>query len=182
MAGLMGSNSLADLAAALYKPPLRKVFVSYHHGGDQAYFETFVKTFSDTYDVFSDKSLERAYDSDDDDYVRFQIRQNDITGSSCTIVLCGARTHARKYVDWEVKATLDKSHGLIGVWLPTLALAPNGGTVKPARLQDNIDSGYAKWVRWGGLPVDGWRATIESAVAAPARLIVNNRSMRQRNG
>ena len=29
------------------------------------------------------------------------------SGSSCTIVLCGARTHERKYVDWEINATLD---------------------------------------------------------------------------
>ena len=182
MAGLIGDPVINAILAGLAKPRRRKIFVSYHHGGDQAYYEAFVKTFSDTYEVFSDTSLERAYDSDDDDYVRFQIRQNDITGSSCTIVLCGARTSERKYVDWEIKATLDKSHGLIGVWLPTLPLALNGGTLKPARLQDNIDSGYAKWVRWGELSVDGWKETIESAVAAPARLILNSRAMRQRNG
>jgi hypothetical protein len=182
MAGLIGDPVINAILAGLAKPPRRKVFVSYHHGGDQAYYDSFAKTFSDTYDVFEDKSLERAYDSDNDDYVRFQIRQNDISGSSCTIVLCGVRTHERKYVDWEIKATLDKSHGLIGVWLPTLALAPNGGTEKPARLQDNIDSGYAKWVRWGELSVDGWKAAIESAIASPARLIANSRAMRQRNG
>jgi len=46
------------------------------------------------------------------------IRENFITGTSCTIVLCGAQTHLRKYVHWEIKATLDKEHGLIGVNLP----------------------------------------------------------------
>jgi hypothetical protein len=32
------------------------------------------------------------------------------TGTSCTIVLCGAETPKRKFVDWEIKAILDKGH------------------------------------------------------------------------
>ncbi|MGH8510260.1 MAG: TIR domain-containing protein [Gammaproteobacteria bacterium] len=137
-------RELYGLGGMLQRPVKRKVFVSYHHQGDQRYYNEFSRFFSDTFDVFYDKSLDRTYESDNTDYVRWQIRQNDITGSSCTIVLCGAATHQRKYVDWEIKATLDKKHGLIGVWLPSLPLAPNGGTQKPDRLQDNIDFGYAK--------------------------------------
>jgi hypothetical protein len=85
-------------------------------------------------------------------------------------------------VDWEIKATLDKQHGLIGVWLPTLPLAPNGGTMKPDRLQDNIDSGYAKWMRWDALTVEVLQNTIEAAIASPAGLIRNQRPLRVRNG
>lgn len=162
-------------------PAKRKVFVSYHHGGDQQYHDAFSKHFADTYEVFSDSSLERALNSDNDDYIRFQIRQNNITGSSCTIVLCGASTHERKYVDWEIKATLDKSHGLIGLWLPTLPLVENG-TQKPDRLQDNINSGYAKWIQWNGLTGEILKTTIEAAIASQANLIKNDRAMRQRNG
>ena len=162
--------------------PKRKVFVSYHHGGDQAYYDGFAQFFAQTYDVFTDKSLERAYDSDNDDYVRFQIRDKDISGSSCTIVLCGAKTHERKYVDWEIKATLDMKHGLIGVWLPTLPLLANNGTEKLVRLQDNIDSGYAKWVRWDALTVEVLKTTIEAAINTPTGLIRNWRDLRQRNG
>ena len=62
----------------------RKVFVSYHHAGDQGYYDAFSRFFSDFFDVFYDKSLDRAYGSDNTDYVIWQIRQNDITGSSCT--------------------------------------------------------------------------------------------------
>lgn len=160
----------------------RKVFVSYHHAGDQLFYNEFVRVFSQRFAVFSDKSLDRAYDSDNVDYVRWQIRQNDITGSSCTIVLCGAATHKRKYVDWEIKATLDKQHGLIGVWVPTLPLAPNGGTEKPLRLQDNLDSEYAKWLRWDGLNAQLLQITIEAAIAAPPSLIRNHRPLGARNG
>lgn len=176
------SYQYPGLLSSGLRPPKRKIFISYHHGGDQAYYDACTKTFSDTYDIFYDKSLTRAYNSDDDDYVRWAIGQNDITGSSCTIVLCGENTHTRKYVDWEIKYTLDKKHGLIGLWLPTLPLLANNGTQKPDRLQDNVDSGYAKWVKWGELTVDDWKATIETSVAANVGLIKNDRAMRQRNG
>jgi hypothetical protein len=164
----------------VFEPIKRRVFVSYHHRGDQWYYNEFSRMFSDTFEVFQDTSLEREFDSDNHDYVRWAIAQNHITGSSCTIVLCGAETHARKYVDWEIKATLDRSHGLIGVRLPTLQIV-NDGSLKPARLQDNIDSGFAKWIGWDRVSDDLLRQTIESAVASPTRLIVNDRLMHQRN-
>jgi MTH538 TIR-like domain (DUF1863) len=163
-------------------PIKRKVFVSYHHDGDQYFYNQFSGLFADTFDVFHDKSLDRAYNSDNTDYVRWQIRQNDITGSSCTIVLCGAQTHKRKYVDWEIKATLDTQHGLIGIRLPTLPLSPNGGTVKPERLQENIDSEYAKWLTWEQLDVGLLTSTIEAALVSPGYLIRNQLPLRIRNG
>ena len=76
-------------------PVKHKVFVSYHHGGDQAYYDAFSKAFHDTYDVIYDNSLERQIDSDNVDYVIQKIRDNYITGSSCTIVLVGAATWGR---------------------------------------------------------------------------------------
>ena len=101
----------------------RKVFISYHHGCDQAYYDAFSKAFCDTYDVISDNSLEREIDSDDVEYVIQRIRNDYVTGSSCTIVLVGKDTWGRKYVDWEIKATLEKEHGLIGVVLPTVPIS-----------------------------------------------------------
>jgi MTH538 TIR-like domain (DUF1863) len=101
---------------AIIAPVKRKVFVSYHHGGDQFFYNGLSLHFTEKLEIFEDQSLERAYDSENIDYVRWQIRQNHIAGSSCTLVLCGAHTHRRKFVDWEIKATLDKQHGLIGVW------------------------------------------------------------------
>jgi hypothetical protein len=181
MAGTYNNADVNALLAALTVKK-RKVFVSYHHGGDQVYYDGFTKFFSDTYDVFCDTSLERPYDSENTDYVRWQIRQNNISGSSCTIVLCGAKTHERKYVDWEIKATLDKQHGLIGIWLPTLPLSPNGGTQKPDRLQDNIDSKYAIWLAWKNLTADVLKSSIERALAQSTALINNTRTLRVRNG
>lgn len=159
----------------------RKIFVSYHHGGDQWYYNEFSRIFSDTYDVAQDSSLDRAIDSDDPNYVMRRIRENNISGTSCTIVLCGGQTPQRKYVDWEIKATLDKSHGLIGINLPG-SMTNNSGVVVPDRFNDNYHSGYAVWLQWHELSPQAIAQAIELANSRPCTLINNSRQMRRRNG
>lgn len=179
MSGLLFGSGLRVQAAVK-----RKVFVSYHHGGDQVYYNAFSRAFHDTYDVITDNSLERQIDSEDVEYVMRRIRENYITGSSCTIVLVGEDTYARKYVDWEIKATLDAGHGLIGVQLPTLSVNAYGDVTVPERLNDNIKSGYALWLFWEditGSP-QTCQAYIEAANAKCKLLIVNTRARRVRNG
>lgn len=182
MSGLIRDDSLAALAAALYKPVRRKIFVSYHHGSDQAYYEEFSRFFHDQFETIFDNSLERRIDSDNVDYVMQRIRDNHLTGTSCTIVLIGAQTHQRKYVDWEIKATLAKQHGLLGVVLPTHTQSPTGQIVVPDRFHDNANTGYAVWTHWQGLTAQGLAQLLEGAVAKPKALIDNSRQMRQRNG
>ena len=162
----------------------RKVFISYHHGGDQAYYDAFSRVFCDTYDVITDNSLERRIDSEDVDYVIRRIREDYITGSSCTIVFVGKDTWSRKYVDWEIKATLDKQHGLIGVRLPTAPTTLEGSVIVPYRLLDNMQSGYALWVTWQQITAGTQACTqlIEQANARDKRLIDNSRDRRLRNG
>lgn len=173
-----------SLLTGLQIPSKRKIFVSYHHGGDQAYYEAFTKAFTDTYEIVFDNSLERRIDSDNIDYVIQRIRDDFVGGSSCTIVLCGAETPWRKYVDWEIKATLDMEHGLIGVNLPTNRQNANGHYVVPDRLHDNIQSGYAAWTDWVTFTQSAAnvKSLIEQAIARSASLIVNGREMMSRNG
>ena len=162
----------------------RKVFVSYHHGGDRAYYGAFINAFSNTYDVIRDNSVERAVDSTNTDYVIRKIRENYITGSSCTIVLCGAQTPSRKFVDWKIKATLDRQHGLIGVNLPTNPMNANSKYVVPDRLRDNIEFGFAAWTNWVSFTqiVQAVQAYIEQANSKSALLINNGRALRRKNG
>ena len=161
----------------------RRVFLSYHHGGDQWYYDAFSRMFHDEYELVSDTSLERRIDSDNVDYVLRSIRENYITGSSCTIVLVGAATWGRKYVDWEIEATLEKGHGLIGVRLPTLYPLANGLHPVPDRLFDNVDSGYAIWTDWATITQGRHNliSLIESANARSPLLINNSRARRVRN-
>jgi len=165
------------------QPAKHRVFVSYHHAGDQNYYDAFSRTFHDSYEAIYDNSLERTIDSDNVDYVMRRIRENYITGTSCTIVLVGARTWGRKYVDWEIKATLDKEHGLIGVRLPTAPLSTDGKVIVSDRLHDNIQTGYALWVTWQDIAssVDRLRGYVAAATSHDRKLIVNSRDMRLKN-
>lgn len=165
------------------RPVRRDVFVSYHHGGDQAYYDSLSGTMHDRLQLITDNSLERRIASADHGYIMRRIREHHLHGSSCTVVLCGIDTWRRKYVDWEIQASLDQHMGLVGVWLPTLPLSPNNGTVKPARLQDNIDSGYAVWVSWAAISVNPSVLTdaIEKANTPPAYLVKNSRARLDRN-
>lgn len=170
------------LLSGLALPIRRKVFVSYHHAGDQWYYDEFTRVFHEQYEAVYDNSLERAFDSSDTEYVMRRIRENHIHGTSCTIVLCGAQTPSRKYVDWEIKATLDKEHGLIGIQLPSLPVSLDGKVNVPERLNDNIKSGYAVWIGWTGLNLHMLNHAVEAAVGKEKWLISNTRQMKQRNG
>lgn len=126
----------------------RRIFVSYHHGGDQAYYDHFSQKFHDDYGLIHDRSLEEPFRSYDPDYVMRQIRERHISGTSCTVILIGRDTWGRKYVDWETKATLDKMHGLIGIKLPSATITSAGSYAAPPRFCQNWASGYALASTW----------------------------------
>jgi hypothetical protein len=165
------------------QPTRPRIFTSYHHRGDQQYCEMFSNAFHDNYETIYDNSLERQIDSDDVDYVMRKIRENYITGTSCTIVLVGYETWVRKYVDWEIKATLDKKHGLIGVHLPTAPRTAEGKILVPPRLHDNIHSGFALWRSWQEITssAEQLRQYIADASSRSPFLIANTRELRLRN-
>ncbi|WP_316227119.1 TIR domain-containing protein [Bradyrhizobium sp. SZCCHNS3052] len=169
---------------APYQPQRRRVFVSYHHRADQAYYEDFSSVFHDGFEAITDTSLERRIDSADFAYIMRCIREKHLTGSSCTIVLCGRDTPRRRYVDWEIEASLSQQMGLVAVLLPTIEVFSNGGTAKPDRLQDNIDSGYAEWVWWYDLRNNpaSLATIVERANSKSGRLILNTRRRMERNG
>ncbi|MDR6883002.1 TIR domain-containing protein [Bacillus sp. 3255] len=125
-----------------------KVFVSYHHANDQTKAD-YLRSYYGSNNTLIDRSLPSELDSDDNEYILGQIRTRHLKDSTVTIVLIGSETHARKWVDWEIYSSL-RSHGarsrngLLGIYLPTA-----GAT--PARLQDNIDSGYAITMTWSNI-------------------------------
>lgn len=152
----LGHNAY-DLRSMLATKP--KVFVSYHHERDQLYYDWFTRTFDDGYDIITDTSIERRIDSDDSDYQQQVIREQHITGSSITIVLCGAETGKRRWIDWEIHMTLNKQHALLGIALPTAVKDHQGNIIVPDRLYTNYTSGYAHWIHWTENP-----QTLKSAI------------------
>jgi hypothetical protein len=197
------TSSLADLIAAMQPKPQPKpfdlgslfdslpslttrprIFVSYQHATDQYYYNEFSHIFHDTHECVYDSSLDDEIDSDDHDYIKQRIRDEFIAGTSCTVVLVGPTSYQRKHLDWEIKATLDKQHGLIGVQLPNLPVQPNNTVIVPDRLHSNIRSGYALWLTWQQVIASAanFKQYVADASNRPKDRIVNPREIKQRNG
>ena len=123
----------------------RKVFVSFHNE-DLGHKDKFVNMLDDR---IVDKSVR---DGDIDKRlkvaeIRRQIRDDFIADATVTVVLVGCCTWQRKYVDWEIGASLTKTKhndrcGLLGIQLPS---HPNYGEdnydprLIPPRLARNLD-------------------------------------------
>jgi hypothetical protein len=105
-----------------------KVFISYHHD-DQEEVEQFVETFDHERKVFIARALgvgmeQAIIDSDNTDYVMRRIKELYLRDSTVTVVLLGKCTWARRYVDWEIQASLRSGetvtpNGLLGIRLPS---------------------------------------------------------------
>lgn len=135
-----------------------KCFISYHHENDQYYKERFVKLFDYYLDIFIDKSVgEGEINSNSStDYIMQQIRDNYLRDSSVTIVLVGKDTWKRKFIDWEISASIRNTQknprsGLFGIILPTHADYGKTGytsNIIPPRLYDNLKNGFAEIYDW----------------------------------
>ncbi|WP_440956890.1 TIR domain-containing protein [Methanosarcina sp. Mfa9] len=141
---------------------VHKVFVSYHNcPEDRDYKEKFERMLGDT--IIS-KSVQEG-DIDDQNMktetVMQKIRENHLKDSTVTAVLIGPETWKRKFVDWEIRASLSDTNfnprsGLIGILLPTYPLNSQNqcdSNTIPPRLYDNISNGYAKIYRWSTSPI-----------------------------
>lgn len=146
-----------------HKPAKRKVFISYHHKNDQAWYDLFTKHFGEYLDIFYDNSLDRKIDSTKSEYLDRKIREQYIRGSSVTIVLCGPETWKRRWIDWEIFATLYRKHGVLGIGLPTCSKLYDGKFTVSERLHYNVVSGYAVFMEWT-LDPDILTSNIELAV------------------
>lgn len=177
-----GNSNISGLLAAMAQPVRRKIFVSYHHGNDQAYYDGFSRAFHDQYEAVLDNSLDRRIDSENIQYVMQRIRDKHITGTSCTVLLIGAQTYQRKYVDWEIKATLDKQHGLVGIVLPTHQKSNDGKIIVPERFHRNVCTGYASFEHWESLTAQRLTQMVNAAAGVSKALIDNSMDMKQRNG
>jgi hypothetical protein len=177
----MAGTILTDLLNVKIRP---RIFVSFHHELDQWYYDRLSTILHDTYEMITDRSLDREIDSRDPEYVMRRIREEFISGTSCTFVLCGAETAQRKFVDWEIKATLDKKHALIGVALPSARIVNPGGFFKPWRFDDNAVSGYAVVTDWNTIVGNPMHVAtlIATASAKPKVVIKNTRPMMTFNG
>jgi MTH538 TIR-like domain (DUF1863) len=164
----------------------RKCFLSYHHA-DQDAVDNFTRTFDHSHDAFIVRGLgqemaQDIIDSTDTDYIMRRIRDLYVGGSSVTLVMIGHCTWARRYVDWEIQASLRNSdqtrpNGLLGIKLPSYAAG-----AFPDRFNSNLRSKgqtdcYARHITYPISSDELWSA-IEAAYqrrTTHRNLIVNPR-------
>jgi hypothetical protein len=136
---------------------IRNCFVSYHHDKDQKYLSKLHKTITNM--KVADYSLKDDIGHFTDVTIYKKVREK-MRKCSVTVVLVGSRTGHRKWIDWEIWASLRgythpydplksfKPNGLLAIYLPT-----DSHSV-PDRLADNIKSGYAVSMKWENLERD----------------------------
>lgn len=170
----------------------RKVLISYHHD-DQREVDEFIDRFSRRECVFIPKMLGPGgigtdlINSTNTAYVMSQIRQRYLQDSTVTIVLIGSCTHSRRYVDWELKASLTQGsytpNGVMGIILPSQGESTN----LPPRLNDNWNHGHENcYARYWIYPrsageLAGWIEDAFDARTSRRHLISNSQSMMKYN-
>jgi hypothetical protein len=136
----------------------QSLFVSYDHGQDDYWLVRFTDLFHDAYDIHSARTVD-VEPEDSQQYIRDLIQGGYIVDGTVLVVLLGSRTFARKIVDWEIAAALEtkptRASGVIGLRLPT-HLDFGKPTVTPsrlpARLAENVKSGFCAVRDWTELP------------------------------
>ena len=156
-----------------------KIFLSYHHDFDQGYAEE-IRDLYGRRNAIIDKSLYDDYSHLANDTILKKIRTEHLIDSTVTVVLVGQHTWGRKWIDWEINASLRPYYprtinGLVGVYLPS-------ARKKHFRLTDNIETGYAIRMKWFDIE-DDFIDNVHRAFNNRRRpnIIDNTREIRERN-
>jgi hypothetical protein len=170
----------------------RKCFISYHHA-DEAEVAQFIQTFDHNQDVLIARGIGAKMsgdiiDSVNPDYIMRKIRENYLRDTSVTIVMIGKETWKRKFVDWEIAASLRNTTQIVASGLTAITL-PSAADYFDKRLPDRLNdnwskgNGYATWWKYPS-SADRLAEIIETAYSdrcLKADLIDNRRPLRQRN-
>jgi hypothetical protein len=169
-----------------------KAFISYHHA-DEAEVSEFINTFDHGHDVLISRGIGASMAGDvinstNADYIKQRIRDLYLRDSTVTLVMVGAETWGRRFVDWEVAASLRNTsrsprNGLVAITLPSVANLP--GRKPPERVRDNVASedGYARWMKYPKTAAS-LAAMIDAAYLrrmTHAGVVDNSRALRTRN-
>ena len=171
----------------------RKVFVSFHDA-DSKWRRKFTKLMEGRIADYSVKGGDISVKGRPIEDILREIRENHIADATVTVVLIGRCTWRRRFVDWEIHASIRSTNanprtGLLGIVVPChpeYGEASKDEHLLPPRLADNLD-GYRPFARVYDWPkpfnpslVAGWihKAFKDRKVLLPNSsrdLFVNNR-------
>ncbi|MCP4394720.1 MAG: TIR domain-containing protein [Alphaproteobacteria bacterium] len=123
-------------------------FVSYDREHDEMYFDILQELLSNHYTFRANRSIQDATKQNNPDYVTEEIFEKHVAWPPVTIVLCGSESFKKKWMDWEICATLERKHALLGITLPNATKTKNGKVIIPERLMDNMRTRYSHCISW----------------------------------
>jgi len=123
-----------------------KCFISYN-AADKDAVDQFCENFSGSFIRRGLKMEDDIIDSTNTDYVMQRIRSLYLKDSTVTIVLIGKCTWARRFVDWEVQASLRNPADGYPNGVVAIQLWDSYKTL-PNRVNLNVDSGYSKFYKY----------------------------------
>lgn len=162
----------------------RKIFIS-HYKRDRREVDAFIQRFKGVFfpKVLGANDNDEFINSTNTDYVMQRIREKYLEDSTVTIVLLGSCTHSRRYVDWEIKSSLQQGrylpNGLMGIVLPS----QDNMAYLPERLKDNWNKEHENcYARYCSYPTSeqqlwGWIEDAYQARTTRANLIDNSLPM-----
>jgi hypothetical protein len=127
---------------------------------------------------------EDVIESNDADYIMSRIRTKFLTGSTVTLVMVGACTWSRKFIDWEIQSSLRRSQDGLPNGLLAVLLDPNATKGRlPDRVRLNVNSGYAGFYPYPSRAgqLQDWIEKAFIARSTIADKIVNPRNRRERD-
>ena len=139
------------------EPQKRNVFISFQHEDLNDVNLLRAQSANDNSRLtFNDWSLKEPFDSEQGDYIRRGIRER-IRQASVTVVYVGDATHQSKWVDWEVRETIELGKGVVAV---------HKGTTPPKRLPAVLIANNIPVIPWS---TQGITDAIEHATLARKR-------------
>lgn len=88
--------------------------------------------------VFDDYSVKKAYNSEDADYIKRQIREK-IDNASVTVVFLSPNAATSEWVNWEIAESIKRGKGVVGVY---------SGSSAPAAVPNEFRENGCKAVPW----------------------------------
>jgi len=142
-----------------------KVFVCYDLEEDSEYAQKFLSLYNNTIPLIH-IGIDMKDPNQNPNELKKLIKSEYLQNSRVTVVLMGKNTWRKKYVDWIISSSLKDTmkfpmSGLIGIYLPThpeYAFDEVSGNLMPARLVDNMTTGYASVHHWvkNGKTIEKW--------------------------
>jgi len=102
----------------------RRVFISFHHDDiNQAKGFNLLRWNPNVPVEFVGRHLLSPVESEDEQYIRSKIREQ-LDGTSVTVVLVGWHTVESEWVDFEIRESIDRGNGILGIHIKGTENAP----------------------------------------------------------